>query len=1129
MHYESESASRGEEPHTLQLHPADQVPWYRRTHFVVPAMVLVMGIGLSVAVSRSAHTESQRSAEERFQATAVGATLQVERRFGAYVEVLSGMRALFNTGEVSREEFHRYAAALDLKRNFPGFQVLNYAPYVPPNGRAPFEAAVRADPALPGHIRFSILPPGERDGYHPLTYIEPLQGNEQVLGKDMGALPPVRLALERARDTGEINSSGKIIQVRGPNSEIGLAVRMPVYRPGLPTETLDQRRAAYVGSVGAGFHVTEMLSGLTGPQPDADAGLRLRLYDGGPLTADGISAPEMAPRAQPDHLLFDTAPRAQLADESAPAEFTTLRAFRFAGRQWVVEVSAPLERFASPQDRMLPLIILLGGLTITALLAGVLGALMTSQRRAVGLAREMTRSLRTSERRLEEAQGLAKMGSWVLDPLTGRMDLSAEARRIYGLAPDAPTPQVTELIARVPDPQRQEVREAIERVGSRGAPTEVEHALQLDDGSQRWVHMNLRRVNDRGVASVQGTVRDETSRKRAALRLELAHSIARELAGEGEVEAAIDFVLSHTARQLGWEAAACWVPSTEGDAGVQGLVVWSTGDDADLVGFVRELRAWRGPVQGTSVAAAWASGTTLWRAVSASAAGAHAHDAIAQQAGFQTALTVPVLAQQPMAALEFFSRSPVSVDRDVMGFMQSVASQLAQYLQRKQAERAMRHLATHDTLTGLANRALLQERLEQAIHRARRHHRRLAVLFIDLDRFKYINDSLGHTAGDMLLTHCAHRLTACLRDIDTVARFGGDEFVVILEDLVESSDAIGPIAKMLGQCSEPFEILGRELTTTASIGVSVFPDDGADAETLLMNADAAMYRAKDAGGLGSYHFYSAQMNASGQQRLEMESGLRHALANGELFLVYQPKLDLRTRKVTGVEALMRWRHPKLGLISPAEFIPLAEETGLIEEFGRWALEVACSDARRWNDAGHAIQVSVNLSARQLNARQLPREVAEILAATRLPASQLELEITESGVMQDPRRAAAMLEEIQSLGVSLAIDDFGTGYSSLSYLQKFPFSTLKIDRSFMKDLNEGGGAAALTAGIIGLAHRLRMRVVAEGVETVEQLAYLRAHHCDEIQGFFLSRPIPAEELAAFLTRDLRNLVGPTAAA
>jgi diguanylate cyclase (GGDEF)-like protein len=421
---------------------------------------------------------------------------------------------------------------------------------------------------------------------------------------------------------------------------------------------------------------------------------------------------------------------------------------------------------------------------------------------------------------------------------------------------------------------------------------------------------------------------------------------------------------------------------------------------------------------------------------------------------------------------------------------------------------------------------LLHERLAHAIQCATRQQTEVAVLFLDLDRFKHINDSLGHSVGDLLLRACANRLREGARASDTVARFGGDEFVLVLEGLNSVADVLSPLTKVLSQFSLPFEINGRELRTTASIGISVFPDDGQDAETLLMNADAAMYRAKDKGP-GNHHFYSAQMNE--QSRLALESCLPRALERHELFLVYQPKLNLTTGQVPGVEALMRWHHPTLGLISPLQFIPIAEDTGLIDSFGHWALEVACRDARAWQDQGHPVQVSVNLSARQLDRPRLADEVAQILARTQLDPRQLELEITESGVMRNPTQSAARLRELRGLGVSLAIDDFGTGYSSLSYLRTFPLCTLKIDRSFIKDLPGDEDAAALTAGIIALAHRLRMKVVAEGVETLEQLGYLRANGCDEIQGYFLSKPITAHQLSQFLERDLRNLVSPVVAA
>jgi predicted signal transduction protein with EAL and GGDEF domain len=375
--------------------------------------------------------------------------------------------------------------------------------------------------------------------------------------------------------------------------------------------------------------------------------------------------------------------------------------------------------------------------------------------------------------------------------------------------------------------------------------------------------------------------------------------------------------------------------------------------------------------------------------------------------------------------------------------------------------------------------------------------------------------------GDALIKACAERLSGVLREDDAVARFGGDEFVLVVENLSKSSDAAVVAEKVLACCAEPFVIDGRELNVTASIGVSVYPEDGTDAETLLKNADTAMYRAKDK-GRGGHEFYAAQMNAQGTERLMLESGLRRALERNELELHYQPKMDLRTQRIVGVEALMRWRHPVLGMVSPAQFIPIAEETGLIVPMGLWALRTACAEARDWQSRGlPPVQMSVNLSVRQFASDSLIEDIATTLHDTGLNPELLELEITESVMMKNPENTALLLQQIRKLGVGLAIDDFGTGYSSLSYLKRFPLTTVKIDRSFVNDLSQDTDSQALADGIVTLAHGLRMKVVAEGVETAEQLAYLRAHGCDEIQGYWLCKPMPAEDVCAFMARHLRT--------
>jgi diguanylate cyclase (GGDEF)-like protein/PAS domain S-box-containing protein len=1104
--------------------------WARRwPNRIVPAIVLLIGVALSFVASQSAREATQRDALERLDATSANAAVQVERRFAMYFSVLAGARALFHTVEhVSRADFHHYAEALTLKRDFPGFHLLNYAQFVPAGSEQAFESAMRNDPDLPRGVRFAINPPGVRDGYHPLTLLEPFEPNQQALGKDLAAVPGVRLVMDRARDTGKMTSSGIVFRPAGSNGRMAVAVRMPVYQVGMPVDTVEQRRAAYVGSVGAGIWLAEMLATL----PGMPEGVRLRLYDGGPETA--MQQPGAAPATLPGKLLFDTADpelgKTAAKEPAAGADGTmrSVQSFTQAGRIWVVEASEPIDADVGQMERMLPIGILVGGCVISTLLAGVMLSLAGSQRRATALALDMTQSLRTSQHRLAEAQALARLGSWILDPASGEVECSDEARRIYGLTATSSTSTLGRLLALIPEAQQAGLREAVERARRNEAPVELEHQVHDADGTDRWVHVNLQGSTENGVATVRATVRDETTRKSAALRLELAHDIARELAGDAAPESAVAFILASIGAQLGWHAAVCW--HVDDEAIVRCMGAWAVAGDAPSQEFVAEMRDFRGPRQGGNLDAAWASGNPLWRVIPSGNAASHAwhRDRVAGRCGLQAAVVVPVIAGTKLVSLEFFNRTAIGIDRDTEGFMRSIASQLAQYLQRKQAEGALRHVASHDALTGLANRPLLHERLTHAIQHAQRRQMRVAVLFMDLDRFKHINDSLGHSAGDVLLRSCAQRLRDGVRNTDTVARFGGDEFVVVLEDLNTANDVIAPLTKVLSRFNMPFEVNGRELHTTASIGISVFPDDGQDVETLLMNADAAMYRAKEKGP-GNHHFYSAQMNVQSHERLALESCLPRALERGELFLVYQPKLDLASGRVTGVEALMRWHHPSMGLISPLQFIPIAEETGLIAGFGQWALQVACRDARKWQDRGRRVQVSVNLSARQLDRPQLAQEVAQAIAEAGIEPGQLELEITESGVMRNPSQAASRLRELRDLGVSLAIDDFGTGYSSLSYLRTFPLGTLKIDRSFIKDLPEDEDSAALTAGIIGLAHRLRMKVVAEGVETLEQLGYLRSNGCDEIQGYYLSKPIAADEMERFLERDMRNLVSPTVAA
>jgi diguanylate cyclase (GGDEF)-like protein len=423
------------------------------------------------------------------------------------------------------------------------------------------------------------------------------------------------------------------------------------------------------------------------------------------------------------------------------------------------------------------------------------------------------------------------------------------------------------------------------------------------------------------------------------------------------------------------------------------------------------------------------------------------------------------------------------------------------------------HLAYHDGLTGLPNRALFFDRLTIALAHARRYASRIAVVFIDLDRFKEINDSLGHSTGDTLLRIAATRIRDCIRQEDTVARFGGDEFTVVVHNVGTIDDLMAIADKILARMREPFPIGSRELVATASVGISVFPDDGDDVDTLVKNADTAMYRAKE-GGRDRFQLYAREMNARAVEKLELENALRKALPEQQLIIHYQPLYDIRRGEVFGLEALVRWKHPKLGLLHPTKFIPVAESSGLIVPIGAWVLRESCLQGRKWQlEKGLNLVMSVNLSARQFQHPGLLEEITNALADTGFDPHYLEIEITESIAVQNVEHTASILRELKTKGIRVAIDDFGTGYSSLSYLKQFPIDTIKLDRSFVRDITAPQDAAIATS-VITMAHSLNMKVMAEGVENEEQLAFLKQEKCDRLQGYFYSVPLSSDGFERF---------------
>jgi diguanylate cyclase (GGDEF)-like protein/PAS domain S-box-containing protein len=646
---------------------------------------------------------------------------------------------------------------------------------------------------------------------------------------------------------------------------------------------------------------------------------------------------------------------------------------------------------------------------------------------------------------------------------------------------------------------------------------DVEAVRMRKDGTPVSVSISAAPVRD---ASGQATgyltiIADVTERKRAEQRQDLENAVTLLLADARSLEEVMPRVIQTICQSLRFSYGARWVVDNKEQV-LRCAETWCVPDrKVEEFRTMSAARVETPGLPGGLIRRVWATSTPFWIGNVAQDATLQRRD-FAFESGLQHGFSFPILVGGEFyGVMEFFGHGARARDERIVEIAHTLGSQIGQFIARKQAEANLQFFASHDPLTGLFNRGMFNQRLQQALAQAQRFERTLAILFIDLDGFKLVNDTLGHNAGDALLAEIAARLRVTLREGDVIARMGGDEFVVLIEEFGEPIQ-VGEVAKkVLDTVSRPYLLQGQESRVTASIGIGTFPDDGRDAQALLRNADMAMYRAKEQ-GKNAFRFFAPQMNVHITERLSLESNLRRAIEREELVLLYQPKVGIRDGQVIGVEALVRWHHPTQGVISPGEFMPVAEDTGLVPAIGQWVLRAACRQLAVWREQGlPPLRVAVNLSQRQFAQESLIQVVREALHITSVDPSRLELELTEAMVMRNPERAEKVLTQLKELGVRLVVDDFGTGPSSLKFLNRLPLDSVKIDRSLILDLPHNRDAAALTRGVIAMAHSLNLRVTAESVETSEQWEFLRESGCEEMQGNYFSAPVPADIVATLV--------------
>lgn len=992
------------------------------------------------------------------------------------LDFLDAAASLFDVSDhVSRADFHRFS-----ERNLQhldGVQAISWSPVIPQSQRSIYERAARKDGIASFEFRNfnsnANLMAGERDYYAPVYYIEPASGNEIALGYDLGSDPARRDMLDRARDSGRPAASAPLTFVQENAGQRGVLVARPLYRRQASLATVAQRRENLIGFVVMALRMGDMVTNALAPE-DSNGFL---------VALEDLSASEPNRTLLPSQLLNDSG---HSRDELRPGHAWTDNPIEFADRHWSLRLT-PTTAAVARQRSLVAWAILIGGMMFTSLLGAFL---LNVTGRSIQV-HELMEARAQADAHFRLAVEAAP-SALILTNQEGLMTLvNAQAEKMFGYERVEMLGKPIEMLV----PARYHHAHAGHRKGFFKNPEARAMGVGRDlygrhkSGSEVPVEVGLNTLRTDEGLFVLASIIDITERKRVNEMMRLAQAnVLRESILDSapfsiiavDLEGKIISANPASLRLLGYEKNELLEKHA-----------------ASLIHVESEIEKYAANVS-----------REFGRTVKAD------HQALTAYAE----LGLPD-EHEWIYLRKDGSQVPVNLSvtalRDDHGLINGFLNIAYDVSERRRNAETILHMAHHDALTELPNRALLMDRVDMAIRQGRRSNRSVAVLMLDLDHFKRVNDSLGHQAGDELLLAVAKRIQNTLRETDTVARLGGDEFVVVLTEVGTREELKETVKRIIHRISAPLTIQNHELMITTSVGGCLFPGDGEDAVTLIKNADTAMYAAK-AAGRNNYQWFSPEMQKQTEAKLVMTGAMQHAIDSNQFMLHYQPEVNLKDGALVGFEALIRWQHPQYGNISPDEFIPLAEETGQIMPIGEWVLRTACREiVNIEKETGRRLTLAVNVSPRQFQHKDWIDVVRSAIRESGIRPSQLELEITEGMLMDKPQESALVLHELRDIGTGVVLDDFGTGYSSLSYLSRFPISKIKIDRSFVRDLTQDSTDAAVIDAVIAMAHSLKISVIAEGIETEDQLAYLLRRGCDQGQGFYFSKAVSRAEIPAVL--------------